>query len=188
MDDKRRDRYDFDSPTLGEPKRVQRGGVGFRLIQEGENLPARRAPQQKGGQEGDHSSRTDRGRKPGEGVGADPEAFGLYIISVAARLLNMHPQTLRKYERIGLVRPSRTIGFLRLYSEEDIARLRLIKHLVEDLRMNLAGVEFALGMAYHLAGIRRHLEEAAEKDLRLVIEERIRDLFNLLDPQPPERP
>ena len=54
--------------------------------------------------------------------------------------------------------------------------------------MNLAGVEFALGMAYRLAGIRRQLEEAAEKDLRLVIEDRIRDLFNLLDPQPPERP
>ena len=58
---------------------------------------------------------------------------GLYVISVAARLLEMHPQTLRKYERSGLVRPSRTVGMLRLYSEEDIVRLRLIKHLVGDL-------------------------------------------------------
>ena len=188
MDDKRRDRYDFDSPTLGYPRRVQRSGIGFRLTQEGENLPARRAFHQEEAQERDSSSRADRGQKPGEGVDANPKAYGLYIISVAARLLNMHPQTLRKYERIGLVRPSRTIGFLRLYSEEDIARLRLIKHLVEGLGMNLAGVEFALGMVYRLAGIRRQLEEAAEKDLRLVIEDRIRDLFNLLDLQPPERP
>ena len=58
------------------------------------------------------------------------EAEGIYVISVAARLLQMHPQTLRKYERAGLVRPSRTVGMLRLYSEEDIVRLRLIKHLV----------------------------------------------------------
>ena len=53
---------------------------------------------------------------------------GLYVISVAARRLEMHPQTLRKYERAGLVRPARTVGRLRLYSEEDIVRLRLIKH------------------------------------------------------------
>lgn len=71
---------------------------------------------------------------------------GLYIISVAARLLEMHPQTLRKYERIGLVRPSRTIGMLRLYSEEDLAQLRAIKHLVEDLHLNLAGVELIMEM------------------------------------------
>ena len=69
---------------------------------------------------------------------------GLYIISVAARLLEMHPQTLRKYERIGFVRPSRTIGMLRLYSEEDLAQLRAIKYLVEDLHLNLAGVELIM--------------------------------------------
>ena len=68
---------------------------------------------------------------------------GVYIISVASRLLEMHPQTLRKYERLGLVRPSRTIGMLRLYSEEDIARLLLIKHLVVELGLNLAGVQLA---------------------------------------------
>ncbi len=71
---------------------------------------------------------------------------GVYIISVAARILHMHPQTLRKYERVGLVRPSRTIGMLRLYSEHDIAKLRMIKHLVDDLRLNLAGVEMALAV------------------------------------------
>ncbi len=69
---------------------------------------------------------------------------GVYIISVVARMLEMHPQTLRKYERVGLLSPSRTGGMLRLYSEEDIARLRLIKHLVGELGLNLAGVQLAM--------------------------------------------
>lgn len=79
---------------------------------------------------------------------------GLYIISVAARMLRMHPQTLRKYERAGLVRPSRTVGMLRLYSEYDIAKLRMIKHLVEELRLNLAGVELAMAVFDRLAAAR----------------------------------
>jgi len=60
----------------------------------------------------------------------------LYFISVAARMLDMHPQTLRKYERLGLVRPSRTVGSMRLYSREELNRLRLIKRLAaqEHLR------------------------------------------------------
>ncbi len=65
------------------------------------------------------------------------EYEGVYIISVAARILEMHPQTLRKYERVGLVMPSRTVGMLRLYCEEDVARLRLIKHLVGNLGVGL---------------------------------------------------
>ena len=77
-------------------------------------------------------------------AGAHGAEEGLYIISVAARILHMHPQTLRKYERFGLVRPSRTIGMLRLYSERDITKLRMIKHLVDEMRLNLAGVEMAL--------------------------------------------
>ena len=69
---------------------------------------------------------------------------GVYIISVVARMLEMHPQTLRKYERMGLLSPARTGGMLRLYSEEDIARLLLIKHLVVELGLNLAGVQLAM--------------------------------------------
>ena len=99
-----------------------------------------------------------------------PEFQGLYIISVAARILEMHPQTLRKYERVGFVSPSRTVGMLRLYSEQDITRLRLIKYLVDDLRMNLAGVEFALEMLNRLLEVRRHLatlelEERLQEEL-----------------------
>ena len=71
---------------------------------------------------------------------------GLYVISVAARILEMHPQTLRKYERLGLVNPNRTIGMLRLYSREDIRKLMVIKHLMENVGLNLSGVEFVLSM------------------------------------------
>ena len=71
----------------------------------------------------------------------------LYLISMAARLLEMHPQTLRKYERLGFVRPSRTLGSMRLYSREELARLRLIKRLVDELGINLAGVQRLLSIA-----------------------------------------
>ena len=70
----------------------------------------------------------------------------LIFISVAARMLDMHPQTLRKYERLGLVRPARTIGSMRLYSHEEIDRLRFIKRLVDDAGVNLAGVQHLLSV------------------------------------------
>ena len=71
----------------------------------------------------------------------------LYFISVAARMLGMHPQTLRKYERLGLVQPSRTVGSMRLYSHEELERLKAIKRLVEDAGINLAGVQRLLSIA-----------------------------------------
>jgi MerR family transcriptional regulator/heat shock protein HspR len=71
----------------------------------------------------------------------------LYFISMAARLLDMHPQTLRKYERLGLVQPTRTIGSMRVYSRDELERLRLIKHLVEEAGINLAGVQRLLSIA-----------------------------------------
>lgn len=78
----------------------------------------------------------------------------LYMISVAARLLDMHPQTLRKYERLGLVRPTRTIGSIRLYSREELDRIRLIKQLVDDAGVNLAGVQRLLSIADAVQRIR----------------------------------
>jgi MerR family transcriptional regulator/heat shock protein HspR len=81
----------------------------------------------------------------------DPD---LYFISTAARLLDMHPQTLRKYERLGLVRPTRTIGSMRLYSREELERLRVIKHLVEEAGINLAGVQRLLSIAEAIQRIR----------------------------------
>jgi MerR family transcriptional regulator, heat shock protein HspR len=77
-----------------------------------------------------------------------------YFISVAARMLDMHPQTLRKYERLGLVRPSRTMGSMRLYSRGELERLRLIKRLVDDAGINLAGVRRLLSISDALDRIR----------------------------------
>jgi MerR family transcriptional regulator, heat shock protein HspR len=71
----------------------------------------------------------------------------LIFISVAARMLGMHPQTLRKYERLGLVQPTRTIGDMRLYSREELARIKLIKRLVDEAGINLAGVQRLLSIA-----------------------------------------
>ncbi len=81
---------------------------------------------------------------------------GVYLISVAARTLEMHPQTLRKYERAGFIEPLR-MGTLRAYSDEDIARLRLIKHFVDDLGLNLSGVELALQLTSELLELRMQL-------------------------------
>ena len=85
------------------------------------------------------------------------EIQGVYIISVAARILEMHPQTLRKYERLGLINPERTGGMLRLYSREDIRKIFLIRHLMDNLGLNLAGVEFALSVVNNLADLERRL-------------------------------
>lgn len=82
------------------------------------------------------------------------QAPGVYLISVVAQTLDLHPQTLRKYERAGFVAPLR-MGALRAYSDDDVNRLRLIKHLVEDLGLNLAGVQLALKMVSELLALRR---------------------------------
>ena len=85
----------------------------------------------------------------------------LFLISMAAEMLGMHPQTLRKYERLGLIQPSRTIGSMRLYSREDLERLRLIKRLVDELGINLAGVQRLLSIAEVMQRIRPLMEESA---------------------------
>lgn len=87
----------------------------------------------------------------------------LFVISVAARLVEMHPQTLRKYEREGLIIPSRTSGNLRLYSDRDIERLRQVKYLVEDRGLNLAGVQLALGLTARLRKMRDQTGAIAEE-------------------------
>jgi len=85
----------------------------------------------------------------------------LFVISVAARLVQMHPQTLRKYEREGLIVPSRTSGNLRLYSDRDIELLRQVKYLVEDRGLNLAGVQLALELTAKLRSLRDRTDEVA---------------------------
>jgi MerR family transcriptional regulator, heat shock protein HspR len=84
------------------------------------------------------------------------QSSGVYIMRVASMLTGMHPQTLRKYERAGLLEPSRCKK-LRMYSDEDIARLRTIKHLVDDIGLNLAGVRVALKIQDTVLKIRKQL-------------------------------
>lgn len=91
----------------------------------------------------------------------------LFVISVAARLVEMHPQTLRKYEREGLIAPSRTSGNLRLYSDQDIERLRQVKYLVEERGLNLAGVQLALELTRELQGLREKLDTSDASTLAM---------------------
>jgi MerR family transcriptional regulator, heat shock protein HspR len=93
-----------------------------------------------------------------------------YMISIAAELVGMHPQTLRIYEQKGLVRPKRTPGNTRLYSERDLERLRLIQGLTTELGLNLAGVEAVLALRdeverlqRRVAGLERKLQEEVAK-------------------------
>jgi MerR family transcriptional regulator, heat shock protein HspR len=98
-----------------------------------------------------------------EMIGDMERSNGVYIMRVAAMLTGMHPQTLRKYERAGLLEPTRCKK-LRMYSDEDIARLRTIKHLVDDIGLNLAGVKVALKVQDTILKIRKQL---ADTDLNV---------------------
>ncbi len=93
-----------------------------------------------------------------------------YMISVAADLVGMHPQTLRIYESKGLIRPKRTAGNTRLYSEADIERLRLIQALTNELGLNLAGVEQVLQLQDEVRRIRRQLDRM-ERQMRQAVNE-----------------
>jgi MerR family transcriptional regulator/heat shock protein HspR len=108
-----------------------------------------------------------------------PVETDLYFISMAARLLDMHPQTLRKYERLGLVRPTRTVGSMRLYSRDELERLRLIKHLVEEAGVNLAGVQRLLSIAEVVQRMRPCLEQGDRRDVRRLMDD-VDELFRLL--------
>ena len=141
------------------------------------------------------SSRTPGVGDPGEtapggsaGSGApNMELEGVYIISVAARLLEMHPQTLRKYERLGLIQPVRTVGMLRLYSQDDLRKVMLIRHLMDNLGLNLAGVEFALKLVNNLSVFSRRLARATDNDALVEnIREEIALLCSSLSLPPPE--
>ena len=83
------------------------------------------------------------------------------LISMAAELLEMHPQTLRKYERLGLVQPPRTLGSMRVYSRQELDRLRLIKSLVDEAGINLAGVQRLLSIVEVVRRIRPLMDENA---------------------------
>jgi len=99
----------------------------------------------------------------------------LYLISVAARLCEVHPQTLRLYERMGLVKPQRIGRKNRMYSDADIRRLRQIQRFTQDMGVNLAGVEVILNLLQQMDEMRRHMEEDMNH-MRDQLEEEIRRL------------
>jgi MerR family transcriptional regulator/heat shock protein HspR len=86
-----------------------------------------------------------------------------YVISVAARMLDMQTYTLRYYERVGIIEPRRSSGNVRLYSDRDIALLKRIKALVDDMGINLPGVEVILRMMEHMSDMQKELEQAHEE-------------------------
>ena len=120
--------------------------------------------------------------------GFEPGARPRYMISVAAELVGMHPQTLRIYEQKGLVRPRRTAGNTRLYSDTDIERLQLIQRLTTEIGLNLAGVEQVLHLEDELVRMRRRLDRM-EREMRETIDQvhrqYRRDLVLCRPPQPP---
>ena len=100
-----------------------------------------------------------------------------FVISVAAKLVQLHPQTLRYYDRIGLISPSRTTGRIRLYSQRDIDTLRKIARLTDDLGVNLAGVEVILNMAERIAELQAELDAMQRESLAQMeaLQQRLRE-------------
>ena len=88
-----------------------------------------------------------------------PDLEPKYVISIAARIVGIEAHTLRYYERLGLVQPYRSQGNIRYYSETDVERLRHIKALMDDLGINLAGVEVVIRMAEKIAEMQRQIQE-----------------------------
>jgi MerR family transcriptional regulator/heat shock protein HspR len=112
----------------------------------------------------------------------DWESKPRYVISIAARIIGIEAHTLRYYERLGLVEPERSSGNIRLYSEEDIERLRYVKALMSDCGVNLAGVEVALRLMQRMKEMQQQLEEmerriskVAEAEMEDVIQDIIED-------------
>jgi len=94
-----------------------------------------------------------------------------FVISKVAQMTNLHPQTLRYYERMGILKPSRSLGNVRLYSKHDVERVKQIKVLTQDMGVNLAGVEIILRLTEQIEDIQNRWEKEREK-----LRNRIKDL------------
>ena len=106
----------------------------------------------------------------------------LFFISMAARMLGMHPQTLRKYERLGLVQPTRTIGSMRVYSRDELERLKLIKRMVDDGGINLAGVQRLLDIAEVVQRLRPLMRDdsLSARDTRRRVAQELEEISRML--------
>jgi len=106
----------------------------------------------------------------------------LIFISMAARMLGMHPQTLRKYERLGLVQPARTIGSMRLYTRGELERIKRIKRLVDEAGINLAGVQRLLSIAEVVQRLRPLMrdEGSSTREGRRRVTQELDELYRML--------
>ena len=127
-------------------------------------------------------------------MSTDAKQRPVYVISVAAELVDMHPQTLRLYERKGLIRPGRSSGKTRLYSERDIDHLREIRRLTQELGVNLAGVEEVMRLQHELDDIQDEFEaeiERLESEIRSRVQDRAlpgEEASPGIPPDPKDRP
>ena len=97
-----------------------------------------------------------------------------YVISIVAKMLGVQTHTLRYYERIGIIEPSRSQGNIRLYSDRDLAQLRRVKTLIDDLGINLAGVEVVLHLAQQVSDLQKHVQEL-EAELERLRQSELKD-------------
>jgi MerR family transcriptional regulator/heat shock protein HspR len=134
-------------------------------------------------------ARPRRGRPSARSAGRERQQPPLewHLISSAAELLDMHPQTLRKYERLGLVQPARTLGSMRVYREDELERLRLIKFMVDEAGINLAGVQRLLSIAEVALRLRPLLSAdrtSRASDLNSQVADEIAEIFRILGLDP----
>ena len=114
----------------------------------------------------------------------DDRDAGVYVMQVASKLTGMHPQTLRKYERAGFLMPSRHY-MVRLYSDEDIVRLRIIKHLVGEIGLNLAGVELALNLRDMIVEMKKDIDSPdISRDMIKHLDESLDEMLAMLGESP----
>ncbi|MFP3896932.1 MAG: heat shock protein transcriptional repressor HspR [Anaerolineales bacterium] len=118
-----------------------------------------------------------------------PDDEPCFVISVAAKMVDLHPQTLRYYEKAGLIEPHRTSGRVRLYSRRDIRRLRKVARLTDDLGVNLAGVEVILNMSARIRELQKKLDEArrVENEKIKALCQRVKELQGQIDKQREQR-
>ncbi len=109
-----------------------------------------------------------------------PERTPVYVISVAARLLDVHPQTLRNYERAGFLRPTRTDGKRRLYSAEDIEQLRQLIKTVEQYGLNLSGLKMLLALRQELLSLQRRIDAVLAQEEALLLQAHVEQMLRLL--------
>jgi len=126
-------------------------------------------------QEARHAAPTRYGTRGRQDANVDADEQPRYVISIAAQILGVHPQTLRLYEREGLVEPQRSGGKIRLYSERDIERVRRIMRLTNELGVNLAGAEAILYMRERMLKIYQEMEQM-RRQMEAELEELRREL------------